>query len=125
MKTFIKKHLKSLFSWIFEEELKKIKIEQELNYHNAIKVRDMISNYTAQEKRIVNLLDNIDVSVDHHIHSSSWAVISIQGEKSDYIKFVDLGRADIDRIAHFVSQFERIKVDASPEHSKYIKMRAR
>lgn len=79
MKTFIKKHLKSLFSWIFEEELKKIKTEQELNHRNAIKIRDMISNYTAQEKRIINLLDNVDVSVDHHIHSSSWAVISIQG----------------------------------------------
>lgn len=68
MKTFIKKHLKSLFSWIFEEELKKIKTEQELNHRNAIKIRDMISNYTAQEKRIINLLDNVDVSVDHHIH---------------------------------------------------------
>lgn len=88
-------------------------------------VRDMIANYSTQEKRIMNLLNNIDVSVDHHIHSNSWAVISIQGERTDYIKFVDLGRADIECVARFLSQFDRTKVDANPQSSNYIKMRTR
>jgi hypothetical protein len=57
-----------------------------------------------------NLLEGIDVSVDVHEYekySPSWAVISLQGQKSDYIKFVNLKDSDIRDISYFLRRYER------------------
>ncbi|MEQ3500621.1 hypothetical protein ABMY20_12760 [Tenacibaculum sp. SSH1-16] len=73
---------------------------------------------------VENLLQNIDVSVDLHKYAPSWAVISIQGEKSDYIKFVDLGRSDIQEIQRFLRYFDRkrVKVDAPFPEARFLKI---
>ena len=67
-------------------------------------------------ERIRELLGNIDVSVDVHQRSGSWAVVSLQGGKTDYIKFVDLDQRSIREIAFFLRQFDRknVKIDANP-----------
>lgn len=67
-------------------------------------------------ERIRQLLGNIDVSVDVHQRSGSWAVVSLQGGKTDYIKFVDLDQRSIREIAFFLRQFDRnhVKIDANP-----------
>lgn len=80
-----------------------------------------LENYETQEREIKNFLNNFDVTVDVHQYSHSWAVISIQGQKSDFIKFIDLGPADIFEIQKFLRQFDRTKVDASPRESKFLK----
>lgn len=74
-----------------------------------------------KEKKLENILGNIDVSVDVHQYSPSWAVVSIQGEKSDYIKFIDLGEAQIKEISQFLKRYEREKIDAIPPVYNYIK----
>lgn len=95
----MKKLFKRLFEWAFKEELEDMRQDA---------------------KRVKNVLGNLDISVDVHHYSPSWAVISIQGKKSDYIKFINLGAADMSEIQHFLRQFERSKVDCSPTDKSYI-----
>jgi len=107
--------LKKLFRWIFKDEL--AKLERQISI-----TRIATSKFGEQEAKISNILNNIDVSVDVHEYSRSWAVISIQGENSDYIKFVDLGKSDIREIQKFLRNFDRSKVDANPMASKFLKI---
>lgn len=67
-------------------------------------------------ERIKKLLGNIDVSVDVHHRSGSWAVVSLQGGKTDFIKFVDLDQRSLREIAFFLRQYDRknVKIDANP-----------
>lgn len=101
------KLLNKFFTWIFKQQLEDL----QRMVRKASTTNDQLQ---AQLDRVRNILGNMDVSVDVHYHSPSWAVISIQGEKSDYIKFVDLGKRDIMEISRFLSQFERGKIDAHP-----------
>lgn len=85
------------------------------------KAKEINALNTQLNQKLANLLQNIDVSVDVHEHSRSWAVISIQGHNTDYIKFIDLGQADAQHIQHFIRQFDRnVKIDASPTASKFL-----
>mgnify|MGYP000383258968 CR=1 FL=1 len=108
--------LKKIFRWVFKKELNNLKIkEKELSFLGE-KLETKIN-------LVNNLLGNIDVSVDVNRHSPSWAVISIQGEKSDYIKFVDLGQRDIKEIQRFLHHFDRNnrKIDAPFQERNYLK----
>lgn len=114
--------IRKLFKWIFKSEL------QELN--NQIKnIEELTVNYSYYEKSLENILANIDISIDvhqYHSHSHSWAVISLQGVKSDYLKFVELGDKDIREIQLFLRKFDReyrTKIDATPTASKFLKNR--
>lgn len=86
------------------------------------KLEKQIKSNAIQEKRINNLLDNLDISVDVHYRANSWAVISIQGEKTDFIKFIDLGRSDILEIQKFLRYFDRTKIDAAPQESAFLRI---
>ena len=111
MKEKFRELLKVFFRWIFKDEIHKLSI-LEKNYHLNI-------------NRLTSLLNNIDVSIDVHenIHqySPSWAVISIQGEKADYIKFINLGNMELREIQKFLRQFEKSKVDATPSATMFLK----
>ena len=117
----IKKLVKKLFDWIFKAELEKLNSDIE-------KVRKIYEKLENQHKIFNNVLKNIDISVDahdYHNHAKSWAVISLQGSKADYVKFVDLGASDIREIHGFLKQFERIndvKIDASPQTSPFLRI---
>jgi len=87
-----------------------------------LKLKQIILTAEIHEKRIKNLLKNIDVSVDVHQYASSWAVISIQGERTDYIKFINLGKRDLIEIRRFLKHYDRTKIDAHPAHSEYLKI---
>lgn len=100
IKIKIKKVFKNLIEWAFSDELAEIRKTSE--------------ETRASAERIKNILHNMDVSVDVHHYSPSWAVISIQGQKSDYIKFVELPAHSIREIQRFLSAFDRAKVDCSP-----------
>lgn len=89
--------------------------------------KQLITKLQEQHKTFEFLLSNIDVSVDVHEHnySPSWAVISLQGQKTDYIKFINLGQSDIKEIASFLRNFERdsnLKIDAYPPTSRFLKI---
>lgn len=106
--------IRKFFEWIFKVQFEELKKEKQ-RCINATK------NYKTQERRINNLLGNIDVSVDVHQYASSWACISIQGKKSDFIKFINLGDRDVSEIQRFLHRFDRSKVDAAPQISGYLR----
>lgn len=112
----MKKLLRKLFLYLFKEDFQRMKaLERDLEglIHRQ-KCATSLAEVRAE--RIRKLLGNIDVSVDVHHHSGSWAVVSLQGGKTDYIKFIDLGSRDMMEIAHFLRQYDRknVKIDASP-----------
>ena len=106
--------IRKIFSWIFKAELQQLEtiLKATENINDSLELK---------HKRIDNLLDNLEISVDYHMFSRSWAVISIQGKRSDYIKFIDLGERDIREIQQFISRYDRSKVDCAPQHSPMFK----
>lgn len=112
----MKKLLRKLFLYLFKEDFQRMEaLERDLKglIHRQ---KCATSEAEVRAERIRQLLGNIDVSVDVHQRSGSWAVVSLQGGKTDYIKFIDLGSRDMMDIAHFLRQYDRanVKIDASP-----------
>mgnify|MGYP003583955189 FL=1 len=112
----MKKLLRKLFLYLFKEDFQRMKaLERDLEglIHRQ-KCATSLAEVRAE--RIRKLLGNIDVSVDVHHRSGSWAVVSLQGGKTDYIKFVDLDQRSIREISAFLRQFDRqnVKIDANP-----------
>lgn len=112
----MKKLLRKLFFWLFKEDFERMnKLESDLKglIHRQKSATQEAEVHAA---RIKQLMGNIDVSVDVHHRSGSWAVVSLQGGKTDYIKFVDLDQRSIREIAFFLRQFDRknVKIDAHP-----------
>ena len=112
----MKKLLRKLFFWLFKEDFERMnKLESDLK---GLIYRQKSATQEAEvhAARIKQLMGNIDVSVDVHHRSGSWAVVSLQGTKTDYIKFIDLGNRDMMEIARFLRQYDRanVKIDASP-----------
>ena len=97
----------------------------ELDLKNKISQVDSLLRVNKNlHKELSSILDSIDVSVDVHEHSRSWACISLQGTKQDYIKFVDLGDSQIREISNFLRRYEgsnNIKIDAHPSTSMILK----
>lgn len=112
----MKKLLRKLFLYLFKEDFQRMEaLERDLKWliHRQ---KCVTSEAEVRAERIRQLLGNIDVSVDVHQRSGSWAVVSLQGGKTDYIKFVDLDQRSIREIAFFLRQFDRnhVKIDANP-----------
>lgn len=114
--------IKKIFNSIFKTELEKLKVE----IRNAQSISRQLE---IQRTTIENILSGIDISVDVHEYNNkytpSWAVISLQGERVDYIKFIDLGQKEIYEIQKFLRNFEKIsntKIDASPGASKFLRI---
>lgn len=107
--------IKRIFRWIFSSELRDLQIQ-------IAKSKSATLEFNYKLELIDSILGNIDVSVDVHKYSPSWAVISIQGEKADFIKFMDLGKSDLDTIKQFLYKFDKSKIDATPQESKYLRI---
>lgn len=112
----MKKLFRKLFLYLFREDFKRMEeLERDLG---GLIHRQKCATLEAETraKCINQLIGNIDVSVDVHQRSGSWAVISLQGQKADYIKFVDLDQRSLKEISHFLRQFDRqnVKIDANP-----------
>lgn len=112
----MKKLLRKLFLYLFKEDFQRMEaLERDLKglIHRQ---KCATSEAEVRAERIRQLLGNIDVSVDVHQRSGSWAVVSLHGGKTDYIKFVDLDQRSIREIAFFLRQFDRnhVKIDANP-----------
>lgn len=111
----MKKLIRLFFYWIFKEELEKLK--------KAKKEVEMLSTHLKETYAFMDV--SVDVHEYDHQYSPSWAVISIQGGRYDYLKFMNLGSADALEISSFLRRFEKargIKVDAAPQLSQMIKM---
>ena len=115
--------IRKFFKWVFKEELQKLNTQiQQLKENNI--------DFKSYEASVKKVFEHIDVSVDvndskYDRYARSWAVVSLQGQKADYIKFIDLGNEDMRHIQLFLRQFERsnnIKIDARPDASKWLKL---
>lgn len=111
----MKNLIHKLFAWLFEVELQQLK--------------DQVKIMKDQEAKIKGIVEEFDVSVDVHetrvSRSGSWAVISLQGKRADFVKFIDLEDRDLQEIGGFLRQYERsanIKIDAAPQTSRFLKM---
>ena len=118
----MKKLLRKLFFWLFKEDFERMnKLESDLK---GLIHRQKCATQEAEVRaeRIRKLLGNIDVSVDVHQRSGSWAVVSLQGGKTDYIKFVDLDERSLREISSFLRQYDRqnVKIDANPFDRKML-----
>lgn len=114
--------IRKLFRWVFSAEL--IRLEREV----SIAAKNNAS-FIKYKRNLEDLLNNIDVTVDveyGHGYAKSWAVVSIQGEKTDFIKFFDLGRTDMLNLRDYLMKFDRnIKTDATPEQSMLLKINSK
>lgn len=125
----MRKIIKRFLAWCFREELshynkvmtqydlEKVLVQQAIT--QLQKERVLLHN---ELERVQNVLSNFDVSVDVHHYGASWAVVSLQGNKYNYLKFIDLGDKDFRDISCFLSQFDRrnhIKIDCSPMDASY------
>lgn len=108
--------MRELFSWLFKEDIETM--EKRCRDLDGLIHRQKCATPEAEVRaeRIRQLMGNIDVSVDIHHYSGSWAVVSLQGQKTDYIKFIDLDGRNMMDIARFLRQYDRanVKIDASP-----------
>ena len=103
---------KKLFSWFFKKEIADLKSDLK-------QLEQIRKSYLATEscileyKRVLeDVLDRVEVSVDVDTskYSQSWAVVSIQGGKSDFIRFMDLGKTEALHIQRFLAQYgERVR----------------
>lgn len=111
--------IKSIFRWAFKSELSELNAEIK-------RTKELTSKYLQYEIELNRIMSFFDVSVDvHQEYSKSWAVISLQGQRADYIKFFNLGEVDIKEISKFLRNFERvrnIKIDATPSTSHFLKL---
>lgn len=113
----LRSHVRGLYEAIRNiqsdhKELKRLLLEQQKQNHQVKYVYD-------------KLFENTDITVDADIQanygrSDSWAIISIQGEREDFVRFVDLSRYDIQMISQFLRQFKRGKVDAEPRMRNFL-----
>jgi len=122
----IKNLVKKTLRYCFSEEIEDLKKELKKVEFLKTKLAFQIDKTKRVQKTFEDVLSNFDCSVDVHTekYSSSWAVISLQGQKSDYLKFIDLGNSDIRQIADFLRRFEKqnnIKVDADPSTYYHLK----
>lgn len=118
----MKKLLRKLFLYLFKEDFKRMEALGR-NLKGLIhRQQCATSEAEVRAKRIRQLLGNIDVSVDVHQRSGSWAVVSLQGGKTDYIKFVDLDEKSLREISSFLRQYDRqnVKIDANPFDRKML-----
>lgn len=77
----MKKLLRKLFLYLFKEDFQRMKA-LERNLEGLIHRQKCATSLAeVRAERIRKLLGNIDVSVDVHHHSGSWAVVSLQGGK--------------------------------------------
>lgn len=60
------------------------------------------------------------IGLDHHIHSNSWAVLSLTNGKEDYVTFLELDDPDIRAIQRFLHQFptKQVNIDRNPHIAK-------
>lgn len=130
--------IKRLFRWVFANEIAELKTQKA----NIIKIQDEFRDerrvlakatdkniklgisFERKLRQLEGVISNTDISIDHSVnaYSRSWAVISIQGEKTDFVKFIDLGRKDISEIQRFLQNFDKSKVDCAPNITPFLRI---
>lgn len=105
-KKLVNKIRKSIKEWLLGNEIKVMQ--------NIINSQDEV--ISKQNGLLKNFGVGADIHISDHKYSRSWAVICLQGQKADFIKFVDLGDRDIREIGNYLKHFDRKHVNMDLPH---------
>lgn len=113
MKKWFNNLKKKFARWLLKEQIEKLELSQQ-KYDSLL--RDQSNIYKKQVDLVKELQDKlgnigVGVDVDPHPYSHSWAVICLQGNKRDFIKFVELNDSNVHEIQRFLSNFRRDNVN--------------
>ena len=121
MKKWIKKRFKGFLEWAFSEEFDNMRITCKQQQRTTTQMQKEIEDLRIlqnqlgiYEKKLKSLLGSISVSANLPKKAENWAVISIQGEKIDYVKFIALPKNDMIAISRFLAQFQDHALETSP-----------
>lgn len=121
MKKWIKKRFKGFLEWAFSEEFDNMRTTCKQQQHTTTQMQKEIEDLRIlqnqlgiYEKKLKSLLGSISVSANLPKKAENWAVISIQGEKIDYVKFIALPKNDMIAISRFLAQFQDHALETSP-----------
>lgn len=121
MKKWIKNKFKGFFEWAFSDELTNMRTTCDRQQRTTSQMRKEIEDLrilqnqlNVYEKKLKALLGNISVSANLPKKAENWAVISIQGEKIDYVKFIALPKNDMLAISQFLAQFNNRALETNP-----------
>lgn len=121
MKKWIKKRFKGFLEWAFSEEFNNMRTTCEQQQRTTTQMQKEIEDLRIlqnqlgiYEKKLKSLLGSISVSANLPKKAENWAVISIQGEKIDYVKFIALPKSDMIAISRFLAQFQDHALETSP-----------
>ena len=121
MKKWIKKRFKGFLEWAFSEEFDNMRSTCEQQQRTTTQMQKEIEDLRIlqnqlgiYEKKLKSLLGSISVSANLPKKAENWAVISIQGEKIDYVKFIALPKNDMIAISRFLAQFQDHALETSP-----------
>lgn len=121
MKKWIKKRFKGFLEWAFSEEFNNMRTTCEQQQRTTTQMQKEIEDLRIlqnqlgiYEKKLKSLLGSISVSANLPKKAENWAVISIQGEKIDYVKFIALPKNDMIAISRFLAQFQSHALETSP-----------
>lgn len=93
--------IRSFFKWVFKDELSEL--------------QSALSD-------IEEIKSQFEVSVDVNYKSNSWAVVSLEGHKDTFIKFINLKDSEIKEIANFLRRYNRHKIDADPQTTHFLRI---
>lgn len=121
MKKWIKKRFKGFLEWAFSEEFDNMRATCEQQQRTTTQMQREIEDLRIlqnqlgiYERKLKSLLGTISVSANLPKKAENWAVISIQGEKIDYVKFIALPKNDMIAISRFLAQFQDHALETSP-----------
>lgn len=127
MKKWIKNKFKGFFEWAFSDELTNMRTTCDRQQRTTSQMRKEIEDLrilqnqlNVYEKKLKALLGNISVSANLPKKAENWAVISIQGEKIDYVKFIALPKNDMLAISQFLAQFNSRALETNPNNYELV-----
>jgi hypothetical protein len=121
MRKWIKQRFKGFFEWAFSDELSSMRTTCEQQQkttlqmkHEIEELRILQNTVNVYKKKLESMLGGISVSANIPRKGENWAVISIQGEKIDYVKFIALPKNDMIAISKFLAQFDQRALETNP-----------
>lgn len=121
MRKWIKQRFKGFFEWAFSDELSSMRTTCEQQQkttlqmkHEIEELRILQNTVNVYKKKLESMLGGISISANIPRKGENWAVISIQGERIDYVKFIALPKNDMIAISKFLAQFDQRALETNP-----------
>ena len=109
-----------LINWLFGSFVQ----EQKKAHESKInELNDTISTLNEKIQHLDMVFNQMEISIDVHTKTGSWAVLSIAAGDVDYIKFLQFSPKDLRELQGFLKNFQRCKVDATPPIKQFLTLK--